>query len=110
MVFVPPDNTHLPQQVFCRFESVNKLYTEITAELVHQQSKEVTEDDPGVSEPPGPTTRASFSEIPSQTSIAVPQKVAAEFKTLSGNFDASFPDHDYALDENEDEDYQTQHS
>ena len=110
MVFVPPDNTHLPQQVFRRFESVSRLYAEVTAEQVHKQSHEVLEDNPGVTKPSMPSPRASSWQILSQASEKEPQKVPTESVQLPGKFELSTSDHDDTLDEDEDEDDQTQHS
>ena len=110
MVFVPPDNTHLPQQVFRRFESVSRLYTEVTAEQVLKQSHEVPEDNPGVTKPSIPSPGASSWQILNQASEKVHQKVPTDSVQLPGKFELSTSDHDDTLDEDEDEDDQTQHS
>ena len=109
MVSVSPDNTHLPHQVFRRFEGVSKLYAELTAELVHQRSQEATEPDAGVSKHSEPSAIAISLQLPSQASVAVHQKVDAESERPPGNFELSFSDHDNTLDEDESEDDQSCH-
>ena len=110
MVFVPPDNTNLPHQVFRRFEGVSKLYAKLTAELVHQQAQEATKPDAGVSKHSIPSAVVSSSELPSQASLAVHQKVATEPVLLPESTEPSVPDYSCTHDSNEDEDDQSHHS
>ena len=110
MVFVPPDNTSLPHQVFCRFEGVSKLYAKLTAELVHQQSQEATKPDAGVSKHSIPFAVVSSSKLPSQASLAVYQKVATEPVLLPESTEPSVPDYSYTHDSGKDEDDQSHHS
>ena len=110
MVVVPPDNTHLPHQVFRRFEGVSKLYAELTAAFVHQRSREATEADADASKHSVSSAFSSSSELPNQARVAVPQKVATESMRLSGNSELPSTCYDDSLDEDEDEDYRSRHS